>query len=286
MKRFLALTLSLVMMLSLFAGCSSKEETTAAPTEAGGTTADNTTVATTGEEKVRTDFVYGTGFDIVGFDPPDCNDSYSGEMFGYVFDRLFQFDENGEIQPMLVESYEQPSDTEFIFKIHEGVKFHNGDELKADNVVWSLNRASQNPKAKANFETVVSIEEVDEYSFKIVTEKPFVPLLLNLAHTQTSILHRPTVEAVEAGDGIFSEKTLMGTGPMMVEYYKPNSELKMVRNDNYWQGPCRATSLTRKIIPEASSLTIALEAGEIDYINELNSIDIQRVKENPDLKTV
>ncbi|MBQ7094532.1 MAG: hypothetical protein IJN84_08455, partial [Clostridia bacterium] len=135
MKRFLALTLSVVMMLSMFVGCSSNEETptTAAPTtEAGGTTADNTTVATTGEENIRTDFVYGVGFDIVGFDPPDCNDSYSGEMFTYVYDRLFKFDENGEIQPWLVESYEQPSDTEFIFKIHEGVKFHNGDELKAD----------------------------------------------------------------------------------------------------------------------------------------------------------
>ena len=96
MKRFLALTLSVVMMLSMFVGCSSKEEaTTAAPTEAGGTTADNTTVATSGEENVRTDFVYGAMNDIVGFDPPDCNDSYSSEMFQYVYDRLFQFDENG-----------------------------------------------------------------------------------------------------------------------------------------------------------------------------------------------
>ena len=286
MKRLVALTLSVVMMLSMFVGCSSKEEATTAPTEAGGTTADNTTVATSGEENVRTDFIYGVMNDIVGFDPPDCNDSYSSEMFTYVYDRLFQFDENGEIQPMLVESYEQPSDTEFIFKLHEGVKYHNGDELKAADVVWSLNRANQNPKSQANFETVVSIEEVSEYEFKIVTEKPFVPLLLNLAHTQTSILHRATVEAIEAGDGVFNETNMMGTGPMMVEYYKPNSELKMVRNDNYWQGACRTTSITRKIIPEASSLTIALEAGEIDYINELNSIDIARVMENPDLKTV
>ncbi|MBQ6867228.1 MAG: ABC transporter substrate-binding protein, partial [Clostridia bacterium] len=288
MKRFVALTLSLVMMLSMFAGCSSKEETTtAAPsTEAGGTTADQTTVATTGEENVRTDFVYGTMSDIVGFDPPDCNDGYSSEMFQYVYDRLFQFDENGEIQPMLVESYEQPSDTEFIFKIHEGVKYHNGDELKAADVVWSLNRANQNPKSQANFETVVSIEEVGEYELKIVTEKPFVPLLLNLAHSQTSIMHRATVEAIEAGDGVFNETNMMGTGPMMVEYYKPNSELKFVRFDEYWQGPCRATSMLRKVIPEASSLTIALEAGEIDYINELNSVDIARVMENPDLKTV
>ncbi|MBQ6933165.1 MAG: ABC transporter substrate-binding protein, partial [Clostridia bacterium] len=287
MKRFLALTLSLVMMLSMFVGCSSEEETTtAAPTEAGGTTADNTTVATSGEENVRTDFIYGVMNDIVGFDPPDCNDSYSSELFSYVYDRLFQFDENGEIQPMLVESYEQPSDTEFVFKLHEGVKYHNGDELKAADVVWSLNRAMQNPKSVANFETVVSIEEVSDYEFKIVTDKPFVPLLLNLAHTQTSILHRATVEAIEAGDGVFNETNMMGTGPMMIEYYKPNSELKLVRNDNYWQGACRTTSITRKVIPEASSLTIALEAGEIDYINELNSIDIARVMENPDLKTV
>ena len=73
MKRFLALTLSVVMMLSMFVGCSSKEETpaTEATTAANGTTADNTTVATSGEENVRTDFIYGVMNDIVGFDPPD-----------------------------------------------------------------------------------------------------------------------------------------------------------------------------------------------------------------------
>ncbi|MBE6987506.1 MAG: hypothetical protein E7432_01850, partial [Ruminococcaceae bacterium] len=84
MKRLLALMLSAVMLISLFAGCSKPEEetTTAAPTTAAPSEPQNeldkTTVATVAGQKMRTDVIIADGFDIVGFDPPDCNDGYSG----------------------------------------------------------------------------------------------------------------------------------------------------------------------------------------------------------------
>ena len=207
-------------------------------------------------------------------------------MFTMIYDRLMEFDAAGEVQPMLVESYEMPSKTEYIFKLHEGVKFHNGDEMTAEDVVFSLNRANANPKSQANFQNVIAIEQIDKYSFRIETSVPFAPMLLNLAHTQTSILNKKVVEAAEANGGKYDEEDICGTGPMMHEEYRPNNFYKVVRFDDYWRGASRMTSLVRKIIPEASSQTIALEAGEIDYIASLNSIDIDRVKANPDLKTV
>ena len=292
MKRLLALMLSAVMLISLFAGCSKPEEetTTAAPTTAASSEPQNeldkTTVATVAGQKMRTDVIIADGFDIVGFDPPDCNDGYSGTMFTMIYDRLMEFDAAGEVQPMLVESYEMPSKTEYIFKLHEGVKFHNGDEMTAEDVVFSLNRANANPKSQANFQNVIAIEQIDKYSFRIETSVPFAPMLLNLAHTQTSILNKKVVEAAEANGGKYDEEDICGTGPMMHEEYRPNNFYKVVRFDDYWRGKSRMTSLVRKIIPEASSQTIALEAGEIDYIASLNSIDIDRVKANPDLKTV
>ena len=288
MKRFLALALSAVMLVSLFTGCAQSEiiVTESASSANPENELDKTTVATSAGQNIRTDVIIADGFDIVGFDPPDCNDGYSGTMFTMIYDRLMEFDAAGEVQPMLVESYEMPSKTEYIFKLHEGVKFHNGDEMTAEDVVFSLNRANANPKSQANFQNVIAIEQIDKYSFRIETSVPFAPMLLNLAHTQTSILNKKVVEAAEANGGKYDEEDICGTGPMMHEEYRPNNYYKVVRFDDYWRGASRMTSLVRKIIPEASSQTIALEAGEIDYIASLNSIDIDRVKANPDLKTV
>lgn len=288
MKRFSALVLSGVMLLSLFTGCAQKEslDTTSSSSAGAADELAKTTVSTTAGQKMRTDIIIGDGFDIVGFDPPDCNDGYSGTMFTMIYDRIMEFDAEGEVQPMLAESYEMPSKTEYIFKLREGVKFHNGDELTAEDAVFSLTRASKNPKAQANFQNVVNIEQIDRYSFRIETSVPFAPMLLNLAHTQTSILNKKVVEAAEANGGAYDEEDICGTGPMMHSEYRPNNYYKVVRFDDYWRGASRMTSLTRKIIPEASSQTIALEAGEIDYLGSLNSIDIERVKANPNLKTI
>lgn len=282
MKRFIALMLVTVMTLALFSGCAkTNTETTAA---AQGSSNDKGTTAAAGG-KMRTDIVIGIGFDIVGLDPSDCNDTYSGEIFTMIYDRLMQIDEEGNPVPMLAETVENPSNTEYVFKLHKGVKFHNGDEMKASDVVFSLLRAQKNPKSKTALERVIKVEAPDDYTVKLTTDKPFAPMLLNLAHTQTSILSEKVVTEAEKNGGKYGEKPV-GTGVMKFDNYKPNDHVKVVRFDDYWQGKTRTTSITRKVIPEASSLTIALETGEIDYVNELNSIDIKRIKDNPELKTV
>ena len=286
MKRLVALTLSLVMLLTLFAGCTKTEtETTAAGNEGGETTAAGS--ESNEGKKMRTDIVYGTGFDIVTFDPQDSNDSYSGEAFALIYNRLMHVNEEGVPVPDLCESYEQPSDTEYIFHLPEGVKFHNGDVLTADDVVFSLERAKANPKSATTMEGVDKIEAVDDLTVRLTTTEPFAPLLLNLGHTQTSILNKKYVEETEAAGKRYGvDVEPIGTGVMMYEEYAPNDHFVAVRFDDYFKGATRTTSVTRRVIPEASSLTIALENGEIDYIDSLNSIDIDRIKENPDLKTV
>ena len=287
MKRLVALTLSLVMLLALFTGCTKTEtETTTTSGEGGETTAASGEGEYAGKT-MRTDIIYGTGFDIVTFDPQDANDGYSGEAFNLIYSRLMHVDEEGVPVPDLCESYEQPSDTEYIFHLHEGVKFHNGDTMTADDVVFSLERARNNPKSAATMEGVDVIEAVDDLTVRLTTTEPFAPLLLNLGHTQTSILNKKYVEEAEAaGKSYGTDVEPVGTGVMKYKEYAPNDHFTAVRFDDYFKGATRTTSVTRRVIPEASSLTIALENGEIDYIDSLNSIDIDRIKENPNLKTV
>lgn len=278
MKRFLALTLSLVMMLSLFAGCSSKNDTTTASTESG---------STTGDEKIRTDIIIGTTSDVVSPDPHKQNDTASGKVLHMIYDTLLWMDGNGEFQPLLAEKWENTSDTEYIFYLRKGVKFHNGVEMKASDVKFSIERCMESSMAAQAVESIESVEVIDDYTVKITTLYPFAPFYSKVAaSTKVAILPEEYVKECDAKSDTAFQEAPVGTGPMKFDSWAPNNYFKVVRNDDYWNGTPKATSITVRVIPEATSLTIALETGEVDIVESVQAVDIQRVKDNPDLKTI
>ena len=279
MKRLLALILAMIMVFALFSGCNKSEENT---TAASG---DSQSSSGTPSGKMRTDIIICDGFDIVTFDPPEITDVYSGMTAQLIYDRLVRLDENAEVIPMLAESWEMPSDTEYVFKLREGVKFHNGDEMKASDVVFSLLRARDNPKSYTAFEMVENVEAIDDYTVKLTTKEPFAPMLLKLCGSNAGILSEKVVTEVESKGEAYGANPI-GTGCMTMTTYKPNDHVLMTRFDDYWGGLVRATTITRRVIPEESSRTIALENGEVDYIDSLPSVDVERVRSNPDLKAV
>ena len=285
MKRILTLMLVSAMIFSLMAGCqsansvndSSEEKSTNGSSESSSSTQDG--------QNIRTDVVIGASADIVTLDPAKISDTYSGEVAQLIYDKLVTLDENANIIPSLPESWENTSDTEYIFHLRQGVKFHNGEELKASDVVFTFNRARESAQAKANFEMVSSVEAVDDYTVKLTTSAPFAPMLLKLTQNTAYILSEKAVTEAEADGGEYGENPV-GTGCMTLKEYQPNDHCTLVRFDDYWGGEVKATSITRRVIPEDSSRTIALENGEIDYINELPAVDIDRLKEDENIKTV
>ena len=147
---------------------------------------------------------------------------------------------------MLAESWENPNAKEYIFKLRKGVKFHNGEELKASDVAFSLNRAKVSPKVATSFEQIDKVEVIDDYTVRLTTLIPFAPMLLKLAGTGASILSEKAVTEAEA-NGKYGDKPI-GTGPMIMEAYRPNDYCKMVRFDGYYDGLVRATSIVRRVI--------------------------------------
>ena len=90
--------------------------------------------------------VVAQGADVKSLDPHASNDNPSSRVRVQIYDRLVQLDDNGVPQPMLAESWERPDDTTTIFHLRKGVKFHNGDEMKASDVKFSLERALKAPE--------------------------------------------------------------------------------------------------------------------------------------------
>ena len=113
----------------------------------------------------------------------------------HIYSRLIEIDENSEIVGDLAESWEQVSDTEWKFKIHEGVKFHDGTDCTASDVKFSLERAKEMPRVKQYVEQIESITVEDDHNLTLHLAEPYAPLLAALSHTGTSIVPEAAVTA-------------------------------------------------------------------------------------------
>ena len=283
MKRFISLTLALVMMLAMFAGCSEKETTTtAAPAGDTTTAASNEPVA---EGKKRTDLVICNTADVVTLDPPESTDTYSNTVINMVFDTLIDLDADSQYIPGLAESWEVSEDgMEIVFKIRENVKFHNGEILKPSDVKFSFDRAKDEiAQSKAMF---VSVEEIlcdnEAMTVTLKMKEPSAAILTNLTESACHIQNEKF--AKEHPEDL--NQHACGTGPMVLDEWKINDYVMLKRFDEHWAGQPVTTSIKIRVIPEPTSRTIALEAGEIDWLSGVNSIDIARVMENENLKTM
>jgi len=182
--------------------------------------------------------------------------------------------------PDLVSEWSVISDTLFEFTLHEGILFHNGEEMTAYDVVASLEYVRSYPYARAIHASIVGWEVVDRYTFIIDTGEPNAQLLNDLTHQANFIMPRSLIEA-----GHDFPTSPIGSGPFIFEEWRFGDSLEFSRFDEYFDDErfSHMSYITWRIIPEGSSRTIALETGEIDYIVEVPFPDIPRLDENPDL---
>lgn len=268
MKRFLCIITIAAMLLGLLSGCTSQR-------------LKGSEVTTKKNPTVRTDIRYASAHDIVSLDPHSAVDVYSHEILNMIYERLLSLDEDGKIAAGLAEHWEVASYSEYIFHLRKDVKFHNGEELTALDVVFSLELARQSSTSSTALEGIESIQAIDKYTVRITTDGPYAPLLRNLTSSGIPILCKKYVEENED----YTEKPV-GTGPMVFKEYTPNYSVVLERFDGYWGTKAIATSLTRMVIPESSARTIALETGEIDIIDSVPPVDIPRIVNNNNIRTV
>ena len=197
------------------------------------------------------------------------------------------------IEPHLAESWEQPNDTTYIFKLRKGVRFHNkppvnGRELVADDVVYTFQRAltvKGNPN-RATYEEIDRIEALDRYTVRFTMNQPFAWFLDSPA--VTAILPKEAADK----DGMFkTPETVIGTGPWMLERYEPNVRVSFVRNPNYFQsGLPYADAVEFRIDTDPASKLAAWLSGQYDFAPEIHMTfqrsDLDVVKRRkPNLQT-
>ena len=264
MKRFA--TLFLVLLLTLLL---------AAPALAGLKDAPDA-FELTDASNLDADITIVQALDMVSWDPTNTSDLSNGYVINNVYGKLFTFDEDLNGIPEMCESYERLSDTEWHFKIYEGIKIHDGSILTADDVVHSLNRTKNGTAIGALFGPVDEITKVDDLTISITTKGPYPALPTALTHQACCIVPQAYAEQAEADDD--------WTHPIGSGRYTFNSRLigdsiKLDRFDDYFNQNDKALnkSLTFKVIPEGGNRTIAVETGAADINIDFNTPDFNRV---------
>lgn len=268
-KRLMASLLAVSMMSVMFTGCGGEANTSEQ-------TASNTENVQQAQEK---DTLKVALTDEPNFLSTCDHDSLAAvQMNLLTFNGLTRIDYE-TLTPVcdLAESYTQDSGLEWTFKLKQNIKFHDGSDCTAEDVDASLMYAKTFPGSLNYTGNIDHCEVVDPYTVKIVTSVPTPNLLADLAYHYNFILPK---ELVESGHN-FSESPI-GTGPYKFVSWNKGNDLKFEAFDGYFDDARKAQikNLEFSIIPEGATRTMALEAGEVDFVYSVSTTDINRLKEN------
>lgn len=218
------------------------------------------TAETGGGEPTR--IVVAATSDPATLDPHMAEDSAYAVTWR-IFEALVDIDQQGELIPVLAEELPelQSDEKSWRVKLREDVTFSDGDPMNADDVVFSVNRVTD-PEfgtTLAEVEGITGAEKVDDYTVDIMTENPdpAVPLRLRMLKILSDSVSEPTFETAE---------DLLGTGPYKAQSVTPGSGATLVANEDYWNGAPDLDEVEVRFIPDASTRSSALQAGEVDIV--------------------
>ncbi|KQW83522.1 peptide ABC transporter [Devosia sp. Root413D1] len=232
--------------------------------------------------------------DIVSMDPYSFGDTFTLSVLNHVYEGLVRYDETLQIEPALAESWEVVSPTKWRFKLRQGVKYHDGAEFTADDVLASLKRVSDpTSPLRGNLPAYVSSEKIDDYTVDInVTEN--YPLLLNdLTNIHifdggwltTNNAEAPT-DVAKGVEG-YATSHANGTGPFKFISRQPDVQTVFEVNPEWWDE--RQHNIDKIVMtPITSSATrvAALISGEIDFTNQAPLQDLPRLEATAGLKVL
>lgn len=201
-------------------------------------------------------------------DPAKTGDTSSSSVVANLCDNLFRIQPDFSTEPGLAEAVDQPDAKTIVFKIRDGVTFWDGNKLTAEDVVYSLKRNSdpavQGVSAGA-FMNVASIAVSGPLEVTLKLKRPDSALLPVLSGVAGAINEKAYTEKAGKAYGTPSGG-LMCTGPFKLDKWTAGESVAISANPDYWDADLRpkVQHLTFKFIPDSSTLTSALLAGEVD----------------------
>src|SRR3954466_10348248 len=216
-------------------------------------------------------------YDPRSMDPALSTDVPTGRAVAYIFDGLTRFTPDAKVVPGLAKSWDiSPDGLTYTFHLHSGVKFHDGSNFTAKNVVSTFQRVLD-PKTKGGRgwplfpikgaedfaggkgQAITGLAAPNDTTVVITLKEPLAIFPKLLAMPVTSI--------VPANAGADFGQKPVGTGPWKFVEWRHDDYLRFAKNPNYFDGPPKTDSLMARIIPEMSTATAEFQSGNVDVLN-------------------
>ena len=241
------------------------------------------------------DFRWTSAGDFLTFDVHAQNETLNSSACATVYESLVRYNEKMEVEPALATKYERVSEG-FLFTIRENVKFHEGETLTPEDVVFSINRAlAPLSQFKSSAAGILGAVATDDGKVLVKTVSGSPVFLRQL--TTLRILNKSWAEkhgALEpqnyvAGEESYAATHANGTGPFRLTLREPDVRTEFTANHDWWDEANRKGNVERVIytpITSAATRTAALLSGEVDFVLDPAVQDLTRLSRNPDLKVL
>ena len=264
-KKLLALFLALVMVGAVLPGCGDGSK------DPGGQGNNGKT----GEPVKGGEITVGIAQDLDdSLDPHQTVAAGTREVLFNIFEGLVKPNSDGEMIPAVAEKYTLSEDgTTYTFTLREGVKFHNGQTVTAEDVVYSINRCAAVPEGQekplvAAFSAVKSVEALDEKTVAVT-----------IAQRDLEFISYMTAAIIPA-DYENQDTAPVGTGPFRFVSRTPQQDFVMERFEDYWGAPAWLDKVTYKICENADALVMNLNGGSIDLCAHLTSAQASQLNQS------
>jgi len=246
----------------------------------------------TEDEPMR--LIFGCSSDAVRLDPADVTDGESIQRMDNIYEGLVMYAEGStEIEPCLATDWTISEDKkEITFELREGVKFHDGTDFTADDVVFSFARQydSEHPFHEYGnwaywgymFTDIEEVVKVDDYTVTIKMKTPNASMMTSLAMFTAAIVSEDA--AMEYGEDFF--KNPVGTGPFTFVEWIKDDRVTLEAYDDYWGGRATLDEIVFRVIPDETTRLLALQNGEVHGVEYLDPSQLSIVENDSNLTLI
>ncbi|WP_027051378.1 ABC transporter substrate-binding protein [Mesorhizobium erdmanii] len=231
----------------------------------------------------RTDLVIGIPLEPPHLDPTAGAAAAIREVtYANVFQGLTRIGPNGEVLPDLAESWTISDDGKvYTFKLHTGVKFHDGTDFSAEDVKFSLDRARAENSINAQkqlFAAIDKVEVVDPATVKVTLAHPQGSFLYNMGWGDAVMVSPKSADT--------NKEKPIGTGPFKFDSWAKGSSITLVKADHYWGAPVFLEKVEFRVVPDAAAAVPALLSGDIQAFPFFDPDSVAQIKDDPRFKVV
>ncbi|NBF39169.1 MAG: ABC transporter substrate-binding protein, partial [Spirochaetes bacterium] len=259
-----------------------------APSQGGGTEAQESAPQSAEEEVAE--LRIGIAQEPANLNAILISDLYSEALAGNMYDTLVSLKEDSsDPQPLLAESWEISDDgLTYTFNLREGVSFHNGEALTAEDVQYTyeqiLNPDNASPSAEF-FQQIENVVVEDDYTVRFELSSPYAAIILAMGNPSTGIIPMDTTEEMGMDE---LDRNPIGTGPYQFVEFVPDDRIVLEKNEDYFLGEPALDRVVFRPIPQAETMTAELLAGGIHIATNILPQDIERIdaRDNLDVQIV